>query len=172
MQKLEPYKTSTFGSSDLGFYEANVRPEYGDNNMVCQPLEALPTSDSSVLDVIDFADMVHSKEQSQQTVCHLFALDHYLVLDTASHCDILRYWKEHKSIYPGLVQIAQDVLAVPVSGAGVERYIFAARLICSYQQNGLNAKTIKQLIIMRSVYNNCNIKWKEVLEDEEDEKEQ
>lgn len=45
--------------------------------------------------------------------------------------------------------MTMDVLAVPISGAGVECLSSAAQQICSYKRNRLLAKTIKRLMILR-----------------------
>jgi hypothetical protein len=46
--------------------------------------------------------------------------------------------------------MAKDILAIPISGVGVERIFSITRQICSYQQNRLDADTIKQLMIVRT----------------------
>ena len=46
-----------------------------------------------------------------------------------------------------LSKLAQDFLAIPSSGAGVERLFNSACDICHYQQGKLHAETIKALMI-------------------------
>jgi hypothetical protein len=45
--------------------------------------------------------------------------------------------------------MAKDVLAVPISGVGVERVFSIARQICTYQRHRLNPETLKMLVIVR-----------------------
>jgi hypothetical protein len=66
--------------------------------------------------------------------------------------DILHFWQQHETDFPGQAKMARDVLAISFSGAGVQRLFFAARLICSYQRNCSSADTIKRLIILRFAY--------------------
>ena len=48
-------------------------------------------------------------------------LDTYLDGKATEDTDPLAFWKRWQSEMPGLAQMAKDVLAVPVSGVGVER---------------------------------------------------
>ncbi len=93
------------------------------------PSDSYISDNNGEPDEINFADFVLMQPQSQRKAPHHFALDSYLTAGTTYDRDTLRFWHEHKSVYPGLKQMARDALAVPVSGAGVERYISAARLI-------------------------------------------
>ncbi|KAK5790533.1 hypothetical protein VI817_007820 [Penicillium citrinum] len=56
------------------------------------------------------------------------------------------YWKEHKQEFPVLARIAQDILSIPASGAGVEHLFNCARDICHYHRRQLKPDTIKNLI--------------------------
>jgi hypothetical protein len=67
--------------------------------------------------------------------------------------------------------MARDVLAVPISGAGVERFFSAARRICSYQRSLLNAEIIKRLILLRFAYEICRDTMVQFTNDDVDEKE-
>jgi hypothetical protein len=78
------------------------------------------------------------------------SLDRYLLSEATSDLQILQYWKVHEHLMPGLAQMAKDVLAIPIAGVGVERIFSVARQVCSYQRNGLDADTIKQLMIVRT----------------------
>jgi hypothetical protein len=49
---------------------------------------------------------------------------------------------------PGLAQMAKDILAVPIARVRVERIFSVAQHVCSFQQNRLDAYTIKQLMII------------------------
>jgi hypothetical protein len=57
------------------------------------------------------------------------------------------FWKEHEQEYPVLARMAQDILPIPASGAGVERLFNSARDICHYRRGHLKPDTIKDLML-------------------------
>ena len=57
------------------------------------------------------------------------------------------FWKEHERDLPALSSLARDVLAIPASGAGVERLFNSARDICHYRRGQLEPETIKDLMM-------------------------
>ncbi|KAI2964925.1 hypothetical protein CBS147323_6033 [Aspergillus niger] len=57
------------------------------------------------------------------------------------------YWKEHEHEFPVLSRLARDLLAVPATGAGVERLFNSARDICHYRRGSLHEKTIQDLMM-------------------------
>jgi hypothetical protein len=57
------------------------------------------------------------------------------------------FWKDHQHEFPALASLAQDVLSIPATGAGVERLFNSARDICHYRRGSLNAKTIQDLMM-------------------------
>ncbi|KAA8643858.1 uncharacterized protein ATNIH1004_010633 [Aspergillus tanneri] len=57
------------------------------------------------------------------------------------------FWKEHEREFPALSSLARDVLAIPASGAGVERLFNSARDICHYRRGHLKSSTIKDLMM-------------------------
>jgi hypothetical protein len=61
--------------------------------------------------------------------------------------DPLLYWREHHQEYPILAQIARDTLAIPATGAGVERIFNYARDICHYRRGSLKESTISNLMM-------------------------
>jgi hypothetical protein len=95
------------------------------------------------------ADFVIKLRQHQQQFHQLSPQDHYLSIECTSDQDILLFWQLHVDEYLDLAQMAMDFLAVPVSGASVERLLSAARQICFYQHNQLHASTIKRLMIVQ-----------------------
>ncbi len=135
MQKLESYKLPSFRPEDLQAYEKSFRAEYRDNYSVTIPPAEAASNPGLLPGEIDFADLVLTQQQTWRHARQRSPLDSYLQSSTTSDRDILRFWQQHETDYPGLAHMARDVLAVPISGAGVERYFSAARLICSYQRN-------------------------------------
>jgi hypothetical protein len=63
------------------------------------------------------------------------------------HISPLPFWKDHQHQYPVLATLAQDVLSIPATGAGVERLFNTARDICHYRRGRLNATTIQELMM-------------------------
>lgn len=62
---------------------------------------------------------------------------------------ILEYWKRCQPMWPGLAQMAQDVLAVPATSVGVERMFNMARDICHYRRGHLKPDTIRDLMLFK-----------------------
>lgn len=60
---------------------------------------------------------------------------------------ITAYWQAHRCEFPILYLMAQDFLAIPASGVGVERLFNSARDICSYRRGRLEADTIHGLML-------------------------
>ena len=59
--------------------------------------------------------------------------------------DALEWWKGSQSMYPKLSKMARDVLAVPATGAGVEREFSISGRIVTKQRNRLSPTTIRDL---------------------------
>ncbi|OQD77362.1 hypothetical protein PENANT_c110G10938 [Penicillium antarcticum] len=59
----------------------------------------------------------------------------------------LVFWRENTHRFPTLAALAQDVLSVPATGAGVERLFNTARDICHYSRGRLSATTIQELMM-------------------------
>jgi hypothetical protein len=59
----------------------------------------------------------------------------------------LPFWKDNQHRYPALTELARDILAIPATGAGVERLFNTARDICHYRRGRLNATTIQELMM-------------------------
>ena len=57
------------------------------------------------------------------------------------------FWKEHQHEFPVLASLARDILAIPASGAGVERLFNCARDICHYRRGQLKPETIRDLML-------------------------
>jgi hypothetical protein len=51
--------------------------------------------------------------------------------------------------YPGLAQMANDILAMPVAGVGVERIFSIAGNICTNRRSQLSPQAIRKLMLVR-----------------------
>ena len=63
------------------------------------------------------------------------------------------FWKDNQHQFPALAALAQDILSVPATGAGVERLFNTAHDICHYHQGRLNSSTIQELMIFLCTLN-------------------
>lgn len=59
----------------------------------------------------------------------------------------LSFWRENQYRFPAIAALARDVLAIPATGAGVERLFNTARDICHYRRGQLNSDTIEELML-------------------------
>jgi hypothetical protein len=59
----------------------------------------------------------------------------------------LSFWRENKFRFPAIAALARDVLAIPATGAGVERLFNTARDICHYRRGSLKSHTIEELML-------------------------
>jgi len=60
--------------------------------------------------------------------------------------DPVTWWKGSQALYPKLSGMARDVLAVPATGAGVEREFSVSGRVVTKQRNRLAPKTIRDLM--------------------------
>ena len=63
----------------------------------------------------------------------------------------LEWWRKNHTSFPDLAKFARDVLAVPASGCKVEREFSISRRIATWQRNRLNASTITNTMMYKSV---------------------
>lgn len=59
----------------------------------------------------------------------------------------LLFWRENQFRFPAIALLARDVLAIPATGAGVERLFNTARDICHYRRGSLKSQTIEELML-------------------------
>ncbi|KOS39661.1 hypothetical protein ACN38_g9487 [Penicillium nordicum] len=59
----------------------------------------------------------------------------------------LSFWKDNESRFPAIASLARDYLAIPATGAGVERLFNTARDICHYRRGSLKSSTIEELML-------------------------
>ena len=57
--------------------------------------------------------------------------------------NVLGWWRAHKGIYPNLVKMVREVLACPLSSAGVERLFSGAGKLMGDEQCRMVASTMK-----------------------------
>ena len=57
--------------------------------------------------------------------------------------NVLGWWRAHKGIYPNLVKMVREVLACPLSSAGVERLFSGAGKLMGDEQRNMIAPTMK-----------------------------
>jgi hypothetical protein len=67
-----------------------------------------------------------------------------------SKIDPLVWWKAHALGYPRLSRMARDILAVPATGAGVEREFSKARRVTAWYRARLNASTITKSMMYKN----------------------
>src|SRR5205814_7533594 len=58
----------------------------------------------------------------------------------------LKWWKGSQSMYPKLSKMAHDVMAVPATGAGVEREFSISGRVVTKQRNQLSPTTIRDIM--------------------------
>jgi hypothetical protein len=76
-------------------------------------------------------------------------LTRYLDSQLSLEDDPLIAWRHEAREYPALAIMARDILAVPISGVGVERTFNMARDVCHYRRSQLRADTIKKVMIIK-----------------------
>ena len=62
--------------------------------------------------------------------------------------DPLKYWENHRNIYPNLFRLSLQFLCTPASSVPCERVFSKAGEIASKKRNRLNAKTLEQLLFL------------------------
>lgn len=62
---------------------------------------------------------------------------------------ILEIWKDLEATYPVVARMAKDLLAIPLSGVGVERKFNIARDVCHYRRGHLKGKTIEEIMLLK-----------------------
>lgn len=122
-QKLEPWHSSDSWEDDYrSQYENEFRDEYGrvyrhyeqHQPPVTEQLLAGNLQDLNYLGRICQREMKRKQAASSH-------LDYYLRNGPTNDSSPLAFWRSEEDTIPGLAQMAQDVLAVPLSDAGVKR---------------------------------------------------
>lgn len=81
--------------------------------------------------------------------------------------DPLSAWKQLEREFPALALMARDVLAVPISGVGVERTFNMARDVCGYRRGQLSHESFRQQMLIK--YHDRHHMRPEVNDDDEDQ---
>lgn len=63
--------------------------------------------------------------------------------------DVLTYWKDKQDMWPDLALMARDVLAVPATGADVERLFSQGRNAINHHRHKLKSQTISDIMFCR-----------------------
>jgi hypothetical protein len=77
----------------------------------------------------------------------LFYSLHLLIILDPIDAEPLPFWREHQGRLPTIAALAQDVLSIPATGAGVERLFNTARDICHYRRGRMKSETIEELMM-------------------------
>jgi hypothetical protein len=64
------------------------------------------------------------------------------------HCP-LKWWREKRSVYPTLFEMARVYLAIPASSAASERVFSAAKLILDHKRRSLTPDRVSRLIFLK-----------------------
>ena len=83
----------------------------------------------------------------------------------------LNWWAKNQDIYPGLSRMARDTLAVPCTGAGVERQFSKSRRATPWTRARLSPETIGQIMMYKDYLrrkDQPNLEWHGTVEDMEE----
>jgi len=96
----------------------------------------------------DFESFI--EEQARQQTKNEF--DHYMSLPPPSTRSgtTLEWWHRNSKEYPRLARMAQDILAVPCTGAGVERIFSIARRVAISSRASLDPSTIQDTMMFKN----------------------
>ena len=79
-------------------------------------------------------------------------VDQYLGTTPEPKCNVLDYWKRHESVYPMLVCMARDYLAVQSSSVDAERWFSKSGYVCTPLRNKLSPTTVQAIMCLESWY--------------------
>ena len=84
------------------------------------------------------------KRLNERQVQEASELDHYLLAPVAGpKVDVLKWWKQHASMYPRLARMARDYLAIPATSAPAERVFSGGADLITDKRGSLNERTIQ-----------------------------
>lgn len=106
---------------------------------------ALPSSGRSH----DLTSLSRNARQVQRRHQDQSELTQYLTSRPSTEDDPLKAWSAESQEYPALGIMARDILAVPISGVGVERCFNMARDVCHYRRGHLSAVTIRKVMMIK-----------------------
>lgn len=78
-------------------------------------------------------------------------MERYLDNENLTRLDlpILELWKLVGKNFPTVARMARDILAIPLSGVGVERVFNMARDVCHYRRSRLHANSIQKIMLIK-----------------------
>jgi len=78
-------------------------------------------------------------------------LEAYFAAPVASHdADVLQWWREHAATYPCLAVMARDYLAIPATGAPVERVFSGGATLVQPRRGSLSEDSVRECICLKS----------------------
>jgi len=122
---------------------------------IYEPMSHLLPASSGLVEKRKHAEFVDDYEsflQNQACQQTKNEFDHYMGLPTPPHSSgtALDWWKRNAKEYPRLSRMARDVLAVPATGAGVEREFSIAGKITTTLQACLDPATIEPTMMYKN----------------------
>ncbi|RKF79383.1 hypothetical protein GcC1_047036 [Golovinomyces cichoracearum] len=92
---------------------------------------------SQLLQSTDSADMCSTNESALNSFSEM----------------IFSWWKAHKGKFPQMAAAARKYLAIPASKVAVERLFNTGRDLIRLRRYALSAETMRQSMLLRSIYN-------------------
>lgn len=80
-----------------------------------------------------------------ETICRTFNPTRVKVSE-----NIIKWWSDHKNIYPDLYQVASVILVVPCTQVSVERLFSQLRYILDPLRNRLSEEVIDDILFLKS----------------------
>ncbi|KIL65169.1 hypothetical protein M378DRAFT_52957, partial [Amanita muscaria Koide BX008] len=74
----------------------------------------------------------------------------YLSTDIESVNDPIKWWYEHRPVFPRLSRMALDYLTIPATSVDVERLFSRGRILLSHLRNRMSAQTTRALLCLGS----------------------
>ncbi|KAJ5405259.1 hypothetical protein N7465_006543 [Penicillium sp. CMV-2018d] len=90
--------------------------------------------------------LLHQSSVSGFNVIRIPSLAHVIQSNVAD-LEPLPFWKENQFRFPAIAALARDVLAIPATGAGVERLFNTARDFFHYRREYLESYNIEELMM-------------------------
>ncbi len=149
-QRLETYKSLNYDRKLLKAYESDFGSEYT-KRYAALKREATPERKPQTTSArMSFSALAAHKQHAMRAPPTRTARPiEYLSAPVSSDADVLAYWMAHELKLPGLSQMAKDILAVPISGVGVERLFSTALQMCCFTRNRLRPSTIQKMMVVK-----------------------
>jgi hAT family C-terminal dimerisation region len=150
VQKLKLYKNSDLIAAEgknFDVYEEEFRDQFTTQYSHIDNIQPTQTFNSAVHDLNTLANLqqtINKRHFDKQS-----SVEKYFEQYVYSAGSILEYWKAAEHTMPAMAAMARDVLAVPVSGVGVERMFNMGRDICHYRRHHLHAQSIKEVMMVK-----------------------